>query len=456
MNCIKCGYLNYPGANFCVGCGISLKLQAVADHDTTVLISPPEEKKKRPVSKKILAVILSCSVVGFTAVVVIVMLITIHMGRVSDYENAVMLMEDGKHELALELFDELKGFRDAVELAVECRNYINYEEARRLFSIGEYSQAKLVFIALDDYKESAVLAVECQKHIDYNNAAEIMRSGDYEKARELFLSLGSFLNSASLVAECDNNLAYQEAVILMESGEYAQAVSILEPLVELRFPDSLELLEICNYYISYNEAIALMGMGKYEDAQILLNPLASFDFEDSLTLFMECIYAQADAAYTEGLFYAAYVLFRDIIGYKDSRSRAESCIQDNPPTGELFRNSDFSGRAVSVRVRTPRDQVHSTFVKVYTEDGIHVSSLFIRGGDSPTLRIPTGTYMFRAAYGENWFGEEEMFGDEGHYETLIIDNATTYRIRSNYTYTLTLGGVTDGNVGSQNESRSDF
>jgi len=452
MNCTKCGYLNNQDANFCVGCGSTFESPKVTNFNRSVSNSPSEEKSKKPVNKRKLIVIFSCCVVVLTAVVFIIL----YIGKVSDYEKAITLMEDGKHDLALEFLNELEDFRDAVSLSIECQNFIDYDNATQLLSRGEYSQAKLVFSSLGVFKDSASKAEECQKYIDYSLAIEVMQLGEYEKARDIFISLGLFLNSASLIAECDNNLAYNEAVRLMEEGIYEHAIPILEPLITLHFLDSFELLELCNDYIVYNEAITLMSLGKFIDAQDLLIPLASFDFEESLLLLMECIYSQADSAYTEGLFYTAYVLFRDIIGYKDSKSRAEVCIQDNPTTSELFRNSDFSGRSVSVRVRTPRDQNYPTFLKVYNEDGIHISSTFIHGGDSFTLRIPSGTYIFKAAYGQDWFGEEEMFGDVGLYQTLIFDDTTTIRLSSNYTYTLTLGGVTDGNVGAQDESRNDF
>jgi len=295
---------------------------------------------------------------------------------------------------------------------------MDYNAALQLMENGSFSEAKAAFLSLGDYSDSSELAAECQSEMDYYAAMVLMESREYEAAGEIYESLGSFKDSASLAVECANWIIYLEAQSLRNSGDHAAALPLLETLALSDFEDSDDLA-----------------------------------FDSSCTL----IYEEAERAYDDELFYSAYTLFMEISFFNDAASRAEDCIQDYPSSGQVYRNDNYSGTGVSLRIRTPRDDTRPTFLKIYTEDGVHVSSVFIRGGDSPTVRIPSGTYMIKQAVGVNWFGQEEMFGDDNAYYQVLLfnDNQTTMRLTSG-SWNLTLRGATNGNVGTRNESRSDF
>ena len=92
-----------------------------------------------------------------------------------------------------------------------------------------------------------------------------------------------------------------------------------------------------------------------------------------------------------------------------------------------------------------------TYIKVYTDSDELVSCVFLHTSAAVDIKLPSGTYRFKTATGEYWYGEEQLFGDEGYYQSLLFDgnNDTVYIDVGFGPYELTLGGVVDGNVGTQ-------
>jgi tetratricopeptide (TPR) repeat protein len=334
------------------------------------------------------------------------------------YNMAVTLMGDGAYAEAKEAFTGLGDFKDAAALAVECQNMEDYAAAANLMDAGQYEEAKAAFHALAPYRDSGARALECQYILDYDTATEALADGNYAQAQDLFVKLGSYKDSVALAEECGNNLAYAQAVALMEAGSFTDAAAALEPLAAQGFADSAGLLAECGLNIDY---------------------------------------AAADAAFWEGRFYTAFKLFTALADFQDSSVRAEQCEQDYPFTGELYRNGDFSGTSVTLEVLPPGDDPRPTLLKIYTPDSVLVSVMFIRGGQSPSIQLPANLYMIKAAYGERWYGLEEMFGDEDAvYEMLLLEGDPVYNFEANYDYTLTLRSDENGNVETSNENRERF
>ena len=422
---------------------------------------PPKPERKKLGAKKLIIIFSSIAAVIAIAVTAVIFL-NIQANRAAiaaAYDEAVMHMDGGRYAQAKEMFIELGDYNDAQELVIECQKRMDYNLAMQFMDRGNHREAKTAFDALGSYRNSSELAIECQRIIDYDEATQLMNNGKYPEAKAAFDVLGSFRDSAALAADCQTEIDYINAFELMESDEHEQALAMFITLGT--YKESVFHAEWCSNWINYKEAIALMAMDDHIAARVLLEPLVELWFEDSLFLFQECSnvinYNDGLKAFEEDLFYTAYRLFRMAGGYSDANEKMALCIQDQPASGQFYRNPDYSGTAVSLRIRTPRNDTRPTFIKIYTENGIHVASVFIRGGDSPTVRLPANTYMIKSAYGENWFGPEEMFGDDNaYYQTLLLEGRTTYAFSRNYNYTLTLRDAVDGNVGAQNESRTGF
>jgi len=426
-------------------------------------VNPPAPKpeRKKAGTKKLAIIISSCAAVVVLAIAAVIFL-NIQADRAATaaaYEEAVTLMEQGRYARAKEMFLELGDYNDSEDLVVECQKIMDYEMATQLMDRGSHREAKTAFEALGSYRNSSELAIECQKIMDYEAAVQLLNNGNYTAAKAAFDALGNFRDSAVLAAECQTEIDYISAIGFMESESYELAIVIFTNLGS--YKDSEELAEECGNWINYIEAVALMAAENHHAARDLLTPLADVWFEDSIFLIQDCNniinYNDGLKALEDGLFYTAYRHFRMAGGYSDAYEKMDLCIQDQPASGQIYRNPDYTGSAVSLRIRTPRNDTRPTFIKIYAENGTLVSSVFIRGGDSPTVRLPANTYMIKTAYGENWFGPDEMFGDDNaYYQTLLLEGSTLYAFQRNYNYTLTLRDAVDGNVGTQNESRGGF
>jgi len=459
--CNKCNEHFDDKYKFCPHCGGPAVSSPIVN-TPYVFVPPPEQnaQQKKKLSKKSLIIISSCAA-AFVLVLFGVIYLSNQANKSSFYDEAINLMASGNYGEARDIFVDLGSYKDSYELVVESQKMLDYNAAGQLMERGNYKDAKAAFEVLGAFRDSSALASECQMLLDYDLAKQLMDNGSYSEAKTAFQALGDFKDSNKMAMECQSEMNYSSAMELMIAEEYEKASEMF--IVLGSYKNSASLALECANWIDYWLARNLMDQGRYNDAWPILEPLKSIDFEDSYDHFYYCItvllYDDAEKAYEEGRFYTAYGLFNLIDHYEDSADRAVQCIQSLPSTGQIYRNKDFPGSSVSLKVKTPKDDPRPTFLKIYTEDGTHVSSIFIRSGGSPTVKLPPNTYIIRSAFGANWFGPDEMFGDEDAvYQTLILDGGTAYAFKRNYIYTLTLrsSALENANVGTEGVSRTGF
>lgn len=319
-----------------------------------------------------------------------------------DYDRAVELLTTGygpKLRNQRELLDEVtrSQVRDAIDAEA-------YERAAELLTAGEASRLS----------DSAQLLQEVTR----GRVRKAMDAGDYERAVELLISEEGVKldDQPDLLAE----IARREVEAALSAGDYQAALSILGMKRGKLLPDHDELVTQCNNAIAYAEAVDL---------------------------------------FNSELYYSAYKAFQRLGDFRDSAERAQKCVRDKPSTGQTYRNGNYSGSAVSLRIiHGSSSAVFFKIYKVSNGNEVHVSSVFLRAGSNATVNLPSGTYVFKAAYGSgNWYGSKEMFGDDGTYQKLNnIGGASTFTLQGGYGYELTLEGASNGNVGSTHESRSSF
>ncbi|MDR2721286.1 MAG: hypothetical protein LBB35_00245, partial [Coriobacteriaceae bacterium] len=147
--------------------------------------------------------------------------------------------------------------------------------------------------------------------------------------------------------------------------------------------------------------------------------------------------------------YEAYNAFMLLGDYSDAAARAQACIVPITSSKEVYRNPDFSIMACDFTI-TSNSSTALTFLKIYNGDTL-VSSLFITPGSSLRITLPVNTYKIRAAVGENWFGDSDLFGDDGYYYQMEFDDSGTDTMvfETNYSYTLDLQVSEGGNVSSK-------
>ncbi len=331
-----------------------------------------------------------------------------------------------------------------------------FEAAVAVMNAGDYREAKAEFTELGDYKESAALACECQDTMDYQAAQAKMEAGEYEQARQAFAQLGSFKDAKDLVAECQNTIDYNAAAGLMAAGSNAQARDEFLALGD--YQDAPEQAAECQNRLDYDAALLLMNAGRYDEARAAFESLAGYS--DASPLALECgnhvKYAEAEAAFAQGKYYTAHQMFNVLGPFKNAAERAGACIQPKPNNGEMYRNPDFGSKKVPITIKVG-DQDMSMYMKIYSEGGALVSTVYIAANSKTKIKLPAGKYRIKAAYGYDWFGEEEMFGDLAYYELLVFEDGELTAFSSKYIYTLSfLMDTGDGNINSHPESREGF
>lgn len=83
-------------------------------------------------------------------------------------------------------------------------------------------------------------------------------------------------------------------------------------------------------------------------------------------------------------------------------------------------------------------------VSAYSQDTI--MTIFVKGGDTVTTKVPLGTYVVKYATGKEWYGYKHLFGKETGYskaDTSFTFENTGYQISG---YTITLYRVSNGNL----------
>lgn len=400
MLCSKCGADIPDQAEFCTNCGNPV-VKTEANIETISGAEPLPATHKKP--KHLKAVIISAASVLAAAGCVVLALVLIHNANVARYNGALAVMSTDPAHAKAE-FTALGGFEDSTAEAKTCQNMLDYTDAKNKMDAENYPDAEASFESLGSYAESASLAAQCKAHIDYNNAAALKKAGKTGDALTAFKALGSFLDSAAQATDCQNIIDYAAAKALYDSGDYLKARDAFADLVD--YGDSNSMRDLCSYEI-------------------------------------------ADGYYKEGKYFSAYTIFPMLNGVKDSAELAMSCVRnDYTKTGELYRNPDYKSGKVPITFKTPDDK-NVSYIKIYKGDTL-VSTVYIASGKKVKIKLPAGTYSFNAAYGVQWFGETEMFGDMGYYCQVVFDKSggTTWKLKTHWIYTLTLRMSKGGYMGN--------
>lgn len=98
-------------------------------------------------------------------------------------------------------------------------------------------------------------------------------------------------------------------------------------------------------------------------------------------------------------------------------------------------------------------------VSVY--NNAEVSLFYVASGATVQVNVPPGQYYVRGASGSQWYGERNLFGPDTRYFRMTQRNepteeASRFTFQNGRMYTLTLQGVSGGNINSPSISAADF
>ncbi len=390
-----------------------------------------------------------------------------------DYKEAVDLFAAGSYAEAEEAFDEIADYKDAQQLSIVSRVYQYLEQgkyadaARFAGQVGEYEpededvqdvltsvrekyyQKAGNLFQSDDMKNSSYILRCLGNYRDakplsgYCEGLSLIQDGNLDAAATKLEGLGDFKDAAQQADVCRK---YVRATELYESGDDASLAEALDLFNEVGpFMDAPEIAEECDKELTYRAARKMADDGNFDGAYLLLSDYLETDDADIQALIEECEneiqYAEADALFEAGEYYRAYKAFGALGSFKDSADRAQGCIQAFPDNGVTYRNPDHKSTAVKFTV--DNKGFKNTYIKFYNADEELIICAFIKANEKATLRLPAGTYHMNQAYGDNWFGEDAMFGDEGKYWKCKIGGAYEFKLRSGYSYTMSSGGGGD-------------
>ena len=353
------------------------------------------------------------------------------------YNTALKLLEQGDYAEAADAFRELQGYKESDDYVIYCTALDSFEK-------GDLEKALSRFNSVNELGDAV-------RYINYISAIQKLEEDNsadsYNEAKELFSQTDDLLDSEGMISYCEGILSFlnekdDEALSILKDVTNASAIdeSYLENADEIiRFLSAKGLFDKDDY----------SSLNEFQLVASLNNPFVSSQAENYAN------YIEGKQYYDEELYYSAITCFRRCHNFKDAYDLAESCYQDRPSTGIVYRNT--SSGSVDVTIYDNKDE-EDMFVKIYDSSDKLVESLYIRDGSSATAYFQAGSFRMAIAMGEGdyWYGPKEAFGSSGTYQRLLLNGSNEYySFPSGGSYTLKFN-VTNGNVNHKTSNYGDF
>ena len=361
-----------------------------------------------------------------------------------------------------------------------------YGQGMNAFRAGDYTSAQETFSSLGNYSESEAWAkdsatmIEVEKDVEakeYKSAIEKLDGLTVAKDQMIMFKniikaencLNDGKEAIEDLGEVVNKKHYEQAFFYLyladknqaEDSDYDEAK--LNEYKEVAHasanPKITALADEAEKGLAYAEAEELYQSGKYDEAKTKFTELG--DYMDAAQRAENCdatkaekqsAYDEAEQLFNEKKFYQALKKFEEARPYLDATDRISDCYQETPESGTL---KTSTGSGATLTAKAPKG-VRNFYLKFYQDNRL-VGTVFIRSGESADLSLPTGKTKVNMATGTQWFGETDLFGENGMYVTLSGSNSDkSFTFSSGTQYNLTLGGVTNGNVNATQVNQSDF
>jgi hypothetical protein len=118
-----------------------------------------------------------------------------------------------------------------------------------------------------------------------------------------------------------------------------------------------------------------------------------------------------------------------------------SCPAKQEPNPGIYGRYTTLPRSVGLTIETPSGSNY--FVKLTdSQTDVPLLSFFVRGGEPLTTKVPIGSFTLKAASGDHWCGESNLFGGG----TKIVETGRTIDFASNEIHTVSLTPRAEGNL----------
>lgn len=393
----------------------------------------------------------------------------VYQKKVKAYDAAAQLFEAGNYEKADDAFKPIQTFRDSENLMyisevfyeLEQGNYENaakytvdikeysssdeelkkaiddgradfYAQAQSFVLQENYDDASYTYQCLGDYEDSVQASIYC-------DGMQKETEGNLQEAIALFDKVADYKDAASQKELCTTYLEASELQAKGDDASLEQAAGLFTQLGN--FQDSANRALQCKSVALFKQAKALADAKKYKQAYKILNEYPSNPYEGWTDLLAECdnqiTYREAKDLYNSGHFYKASLIFDGLNGFRDSKDMVKKCKRTLPSKNILYHNPDYESSSVKLTIKNPGSR--HTFIKLYTSKDKLVASIFIKKGSSASINLTSGTYHINRAYGDDWYGEKDMFGAMGSYLRCLVEGSYNFTLNSGYIYTMGQG-----------------
>ncbi len=417
MNCPHCGKEIPVIARHCPYCGKALGETAVSS----------DKKKKTFIGIAVAAAVLLA--VALFAVPAI--------QKSNKYKNSLQLLSEGNYLEAADGFRELEGYKDSDD-------YVIYCSALDSLGKGDFEKAISRF-------ESVSELADAGKYVNYISAVQKITEddsiGSYTEAKDLFTSAEGLLDSEGMIRYCEGVLSYL-------SEKDSEALTTLNEVLEGKNINGM-YLETAYDIVRFLDAKALFdnddysGLEEFKTIASNGNQLVSSNASDYAN------YIEGKQYYEQELYYSASSSFSRCGSFKDASELLDSCYQERPSSGIIYRNTSSSSVGVTIYDTSDGEDM---FVKIYDSSDNLVESLYIRDGSSATAYFQGGRFRMAIATGESdyWFGPKEAFGSMGTYQRLLLNGSNEYYdFPGGNSFTLKFN-VSNGNVDHKASNYGDF
>jgi len=197
---------------------------------------------------------------------------------------------------AIQLFESIKGWRDADERIVHCQEQIQeirkQEQRERIAWLraeklaAQRRRQRKIMLAIAAAAAVVILAIVLLitqviiPNNKYNAAVALKNAGKYEEAITAFAAIKTHKDSTTQIKECETAILdreYDAAVALKNAGKYEEAITAFNEIQNHK--DSAAQIAACEATIldiKYGEAMALMNAGKYKDAILAFSELGNY------------------------------------------------------------------------------------------------------------------------------------------------------------------------------------
>lgn len=324
------------------------------------------------------------------AVVAIVAVVALVLGMGSAAVTKVEEAIDAIGTVSLESKDEI----EAAEVLYE--------------DLSEGNQKKVenrdtLFAARSEYDRQADAVAQVEEAINAISSPVTLKSGDaVRKARKLYDAL-----DADLKDDVSNYAT-------LKSKEEAYTELYNEEQAGILYASALKDYEAGNYDAALGDIADLLK--KY--------PGTSVD-GNAKTLGADSAAQLAMTALTENRLEDAMTLLTQAEGYKKTdttasvRDKLVARLNNNRPSnGRLFATKAEQGYCKMVITAAGSD----ICIKLTSNENSEKYTIFyIREGETFSMYLKDGSYTMHYAYGDYWYGEEAMFGENGHYKKVDHD-----------------------------------